>query len=152
MCNNIYVCMGVCVLSVDNLPSPKPQNRPPSKCGYCWMLLVSLCPTCSLLSAFVSSTCVYCLLRKKGKSLSLKSPWTMAHHLGHVSVVQIWTAVENLKDNKCSITPYLVSVGLKEKELCQESSNRKESRKQVFIQYVQTLTYTNSYRECIVVL
>src|SRR4029434_9283442 len=59
VCACVCPCVCVCVLSVDTLPSPKPPSGSPSECGYCWILLVSLCPTCSLLTAFVSSQ-VFC--------------------------------------------------------------------------------------------
>ncbi|XP_041916485.1 uncharacterized protein LOC121680960 [Alosa sapidissima] len=49
------------------LPSaPKSPSCSPTECGHCWILLFSLCPICILLTAFISSTCVYCLLRTKG--------------------------------------------------------------------------------------
>ncbi|XP_041950845.1 uncharacterized protein LOC121711350 isoform X5 [Alosa sapidissima] len=38
---------------------------PPPDGGQCWSLLVILCPMCALLSALISSTCVYCLCRCK---------------------------------------------------------------------------------------
>ncbi|KAL7856265.1 hypothetical protein AOLI_G00198690 [Acnodon oligacanthus] len=42
----------------------------PPDCSGCWKLLVSLCPVCALLSALLSSTCVYyiCKTRAKGDS------------------------------------------------------------------------------------
>ncbi|XP_076151980.1 uncharacterized protein LOC143135137 [Alosa pseudoharengus] len=49
----------------DAASSPAPTRPPPPDGGQCWSLLVILCPMCTLLSALISSTCVYCLCRCK---------------------------------------------------------------------------------------
>ncbi|XP_076151984.1 uncharacterized protein LOC143135141 [Alosa pseudoharengus] len=48
----------------DATSSPAPTGPPPPDGGQCCSLLVILCPVCTLLSALISSTCVYCLCRK----------------------------------------------------------------------------------------
>ncbi|XP_041950835.1 uncharacterized protein LOC121711350 isoform X4 [Alosa sapidissima] len=49
----------------DAASSPAPTCPPPPDGGQCWSLLVILCPVCTLLSALISSTCVYCFCRCK---------------------------------------------------------------------------------------
>ncbi|XP_076151981.1 uncharacterized protein LOC143135138 [Alosa pseudoharengus] len=49
----------------DAASSPAPTCPPPPDGGQCWSLLVILCPMCTLLSALIASTCVYCLCRCK---------------------------------------------------------------------------------------
>ncbi|XP_041930803.1 uncharacterized protein LOC121694386 [Alosa sapidissima] len=42
----------------------------PWECGQCWVVLVSLCLACVLLSAVISSACVYCLCSKTDKGIT----------------------------------------------------------------------------------
>ncbi|KAI4905875.1 hypothetical protein NFI96_023039, partial [Prochilodus magdalenae] len=43
------------------------STPPVPDCSVCWKLLVSVCPVCVLLSSVVSSTCVYCIYRRRTK-------------------------------------------------------------------------------------
>ncbi|KAI4900924.1 hypothetical protein NFI96_015824, partial [Prochilodus magdalenae] len=45
-----------------------PSTPPVSDCSVCWKLLVSVCPACVLLASVVSSTCVYCIIRRRTKA------------------------------------------------------------------------------------
>ncbi|XP_076139280.1 uncharacterized protein LOC143122356 [Alosa pseudoharengus] len=46
-------------------PSPQPSCPPSPDCGQCWMLLIVLCPVCSLISALISSICTYYFFHNK---------------------------------------------------------------------------------------
>ncbi|KAI4876279.1 hypothetical protein NFI96_030540 [Prochilodus magdalenae] len=45
-----------------------PSTPPVSDSSVCWKLLVSVCPACVLLASVVSSTCVYCIIRRRTKA------------------------------------------------------------------------------------
>ncbi|KAI4878521.1 hypothetical protein NFI96_007594 [Prochilodus magdalenae] len=45
------------------------STPPVSDCSVCWKLLVSVCPVCVLLSSVVSSTCIYCICRKRTEAV-----------------------------------------------------------------------------------
>ncbi|KAI4879223.1 hypothetical protein NFI96_031959, partial [Prochilodus magdalenae] len=49
-------------LIVDTTSTP-----PVPDCSVCWKLLVIVCPVCILLSSVISSTCVYCIYRRRTK-------------------------------------------------------------------------------------
>ncbi|KAI4873006.1 hypothetical protein NFI96_022155, partial [Prochilodus magdalenae] len=46
-----------------------PSTPPVSDCSVCWKLLVSVCPACVLLASVISSTCVYCIIRRRTKGV-----------------------------------------------------------------------------------
>ncbi|XP_076150370.1 uncharacterized protein LOC143134128 [Alosa pseudoharengus] len=55
------------VTSPGSHPTPPPSSNPPPDGGQCWSLLVIWCSVCILLSALISSTCVYCHFNKAGR-------------------------------------------------------------------------------------
>ncbi|KAI4891728.1 hypothetical protein NFI96_023536, partial [Prochilodus magdalenae] len=50
-----------------------PSTPPVSDCSVCWKLLDSVCPVCVLLTSVVSSTCVYCICRRRTKGVLISS-------------------------------------------------------------------------------
>ncbi|KAI1897041.1 hypothetical protein AGOR_G00079030 [Albula goreensis] len=42
--------------------------------GQCWVLLVSVCPVCAVVTAVLSSACVYWICRRKGPACEIQQP------------------------------------------------------------------------------
>ena len=75
----------ICVFVIDEYVSSNvstTSNPFPWECGQCWVVLVSLCLVCVLLSALISSACVYCLCRKTDKGI-WSSKGTFTHSQTH---------------------------------------------------------------------